>query len=39
MSVHKREGDRYWVVNQSKNGNMIGTGHDNGFEVFEINNK
>ena len=37
MSVHKRDGDRYWVVNQSKNGNLIGAGHDNGFEVFEIN--
>jgi hypothetical protein len=35
--VYRREGDRYWIINQSKNGNLIATGHDNGFEVFEVN--
>lgn len=26
-----RQTDRYWILSQSKNGNLIAAGHDSGF--------
>ena len=36
LQSEKREKGRYWMLRLTKNNNLLGAGHDNGFEIWEL---
>ncbi len=34
LQTQKRENDRYWMLRLSKDNNLLGAGHDSGFEIW-----
>lgn len=37
QQTEKRQADRYWILRATKNGNLLAGGHDNGFEIWQLN--
>lgn len=37
IDCYKKTNERHWILSLQKNGNLLGSGHDEGFDVFSIN--